>query len=53
MKCIDVKFHFWLEVGSTNWQYTSLMEQDKLIILQHFDLTKIFPRSRANQIRSL
>ncbi|PKY32968.1 hypothetical protein RhiirB3_451535, partial [Rhizophagus irregularis] len=31
MKRVDVKFHFWLEVGSTNWQYTSLMGQDKLI----------------------
>ena len=53
MKCIGVKFHFLLEVESTNWQYTSLMGQDKLIVLQHFDLTKIFPRSRAAQIRSL
>ncbi|GES79267.1 hypothetical protein GLOIN_2v1792490 [Rhizophagus clarus] len=42
MKRIDVKFHFWLEVGSTSWQYTSLMGQDKLIVLQHFDLTKLF-----------
>ncbi len=45
MKRIGVKFHFWLKVGSTNWQYTSLMGQDKLIVLQHFDLTKIFPHS--------
>ena len=28
MKRIDVKFYFWLEVGSTNWQYTSLMGED-------------------------
>jgi hypothetical protein len=53
MKYIDVKFHFWLEVGSTNWQYTSLMRQDKLIVLQHFNLAKLFPNSRAAQIRSL
>ncbi|PKC62344.1 hypothetical protein RhiirA1_397698 [Rhizophagus irregularis] len=53
MKRIDVKFHFWLEVGSTNWQYTSLMGQDKLIVLQHFDLSKLFPYTRAAQIRSL
>ncbi|UZO29709.1 uncharacterized protein OCT59_023169 [Rhizophagus irregularis] len=53
MKRVDVKFHFWLEVGSTNWQYTSLMGQDKLIVLQHFDLTKLFPNSRATQIRNL
>src|SRR5687767_3737632 len=43
MKRIGVKFHFWLEVGSTNWQYTSLMGQDKLTVLQHFNLTKLFP----------
>ncbi|CAB4429045.1 unnamed protein product [Rhizophagus irregularis] len=53
MKHIDVKFHFWLEVGSTNWQYTSLMGQDKLIVLQHFNLAKLFPNSRAAQIRNL
>ncbi|GBC07443.1 hypothetical protein RclHR1_07480003 [Rhizophagus clarus] len=53
MKCICVRFHFWLEEGSTNWQYTSLMGQDKLTVLQHFDLGKLFPHSRAVQIRSL
>jgi hypothetical protein len=50
MKYIDVKFHFWLKVVSTNWQYTSLMGQDKLIVLQHFNLAKLFPNSRAAQI---
>ncbi|CAB4426978.1 unnamed protein product [Rhizophagus irregularis] len=39
---IGVKFHFWLEVKSTNWQFTSLMGQDKLTVLQHFDLNKLF-----------
>jgi hypothetical protein len=53
MKHIDVKFHFWLKVGLNNWQYTSLMWQDKLIVLQHFNLAKLFPSSRAAQIRSL
>ncbi|RGB28872.1 hypothetical protein C1646_767277 [Rhizophagus diaphanus] len=33
MKHVNVKFHFWLEVRSTNWQHTFLMEQDKLIVL--------------------
>ncbi|CAG8838133.1 24005_t:CDS:1, partial [Cetraspora pellucida] len=46
-------FYFWLETGSTNWQYTSLMGQDKLTVLQHFNLTKLFLCTRANQIRSL
>ncbi|EXX71393.1 hypothetical protein RirG_078850 [Rhizophagus irregularis DAOM 197198w] len=53
MERIGVKFHFRLEVGSTNWQFTSLMGQDKLTVLQHFDLNKLFPRSRAAQIRNL
>jgi hypothetical protein len=53
MKCINVKFHFWLEVGSINWQYTALMGRDKLSVLQHFNLAKLFPRSRATQIRNL
>ncbi|RHZ81125.1 hypothetical protein Glove_123g21 [Diversispora epigaea] len=39
MKCINVRFHFWLEVGSSTWQYTSLMGQDKLTVLQHFNLS--------------
>ncbi|GET54092.1 hypothetical protein GLOIN_2v1788906 [Rhizophagus irregularis DAOM 181602=DAOM 197198] len=53
MERIGVKFYFRLEVGSTNWQFTSLMGQDKLTVLQHFDLNKLFPRSRAAQIRNL
>ncbi|RHZ85685.1 hypothetical protein Glove_62g40 [Diversispora epigaea] len=53
MKRINVRFHFWLEVGSSTWQYTSLMGQDKLTVLQHFNLSKLFPHSRAIQIRNL
>ncbi|RHZ52245.1 hypothetical protein Glove_463g63 [Diversispora epigaea] len=53
MKRINVRFHFWLEVESSAWQYTSLMGQDKLTVLQHFNLSKLFPHSRAIQIRNL
>src|SRR5688572_30279448 len=53
MERINVKFIFWQEIGTTNWQHTSLMEQDKLIVLQKFNLSKLFPNSRATQIRNL
>ncbi|RHZ86034.1 hypothetical protein Glove_56g2 [Diversispora epigaea] len=53
MKRINVRFHFWLKVESSTWQYTSLMGQDKLTVLQHFNLSKLFPHSRAIQIRNL
>ncbi|UZO18751.1 uncharacterized protein OCT59_010063 [Rhizophagus irregularis] len=53
IRYINVKFHFWLEINSTNWQYTSLTGQDKLAILQHFNLAKLLPTSRATQICNL
>lgn len=53
MKRINVKFCFWKEQGSTAWQYTSLMGKDKLKVLESFDLSKLFPISRALQIRNL
>ncbi|RHZ67232.1 hypothetical protein Glove_302g9 [Diversispora epigaea] len=42
-----------MKLGSSTWQYTSLMGQDKLTVLQHFNLSKLFSHSRAIQIRNL
>jgi hypothetical protein len=53
MKRIKVKFQFWQNQESKIWNYTSLMGNDKLKVLQFFDLTKIFSRQRANVIRNL
>lgn len=38
---------------STNWQYTFLIKQNKLIVLQHFNLNKLFPNFWVVQIWSL
>src|SRR4051812_6765903 len=53
MKKIKVNFHFWLNQDSKTWNYTSLMGNDKLKVLQFFNLTKILSRNRANMIRDL
>ena len=44
MKKIKINFQFWQDQGSNTWNYTSLMENDKLKVLQFFDLTKILSR---------
>ncbi len=53
MKKIKVNFHFWQDRGSKTWNYTSLMGDDKLKVLQFFDLTKILSRRCAAIIRDL
>ena len=53
MKKIKVNFQFWQDRGSKTWNYTSLMGDDKLKVLQFFDLTKILSRRRATIIRNL
>ncbi|GBC16432.1 hypothetical protein GLOIN_2v1478248 [Rhizophagus irregularis DAOM 181602=DAOM 197198] len=53
MKKIKINFQFWQDQGSKAWNYTSLMGDDKLKVLQFFNLTKILPRRRATMIRDL
>ncbi|GET00585.1 hypothetical protein GLOIN_2v1478248 [Rhizophagus clarus] len=53
MKKIKVNFQFWQDQGSKTWNYTSLMGNDKLKVLQFFDLTKILSRRRAAIVRDL
>jgi hypothetical protein len=52
MNRIKVQFQFWQDKDQT-WSHTSLMGQDKLKVLQFFDIGKILPLSRANAIRML
>ncbi|UZO22425.1 uncharacterized protein OCT59_014788 [Rhizophagus irregularis] len=53
MNRIKVNFHFWQEKECQFWSFTSLMGQDKLKVLQFFDLNKVLPPIRANVIRNL
>src|SRR5581483_2404927 len=53
MENLKIRFEFWKIHGSDNWSYTSLMEDDKLCVLQNFNLTKLFDPERAVLIRSL
>jgi hypothetical protein len=53
MNRIKVNFHFWQEKGCQTWSFTSLMGQDKLKVLQFFDLSTILPPTRARAIRML
>ncbi|GES99712.1 hypothetical protein GLOIN_2v1768393 [Rhizophagus clarus] len=53
MKKIKVNFQFWQDQGSKTWNYTSLMGNDKLKVLQFFDLTKILSRRRTAIVRDL
>src|SRR5947207_5924245 len=53
MKKIKVNFQFWQDKGFKTWNYTSLMGDDKLKVLQFFDLTKILSRRRATIIKNL
>ncbi|GES94039.1 hypothetical protein GLOIN_2v1482032 [Rhizophagus clarus] len=55
MDRIKVKFQFWKEKGkgSENWNYTSLMGEDKMKVLKEFNLGLLFSPSRAIKIREL
>jgi len=53
MDRIGVKFQFWNEHNSNSWNHTSLMGDDKLKVLENFNLKKILPPSRADKIRQL
>lgn len=53
MKRIKVSFQFWQNQKSKDWDYTSLMGDDKLKVLKFFDLSKIFTKNRASIIREL
>ncbi|PKY54603.1 hypothetical protein RhiirA4_473496 [Rhizophagus irregularis] len=47
------KFEFWNIHGTNNWNYTSLIDDDKLCVLQNFNLTKLFDPECATLIKSL
>ncbi len=53
MNQIGVKFQFWSEQNSNSWNHTSLMEDNKLKVLEYFDLKKILPPSCAEKIHQL
>jgi len=53
MSKVKVNFQFWQNKDSKSWNYTSLMGDDKLKVLQFFDLTKILSNRRAHMIRNL
>jgi hypothetical protein len=53
MASIGVKFNFWLDKNSKNWEYTSLMGDDKIKVLRFFNLGKFFTQSHALKIRKL
>ena len=50
---LKIRFEFWKIRDTDNWSYTSLMGNDKLCVLQNFDLTKLFDPERAALIKSL
>nr|CAG8645135.1 4962_t:CDS:2 [Entrophospora candida] len=53
MKRIGITFHFWQEQNSRVWNYTSLMGDNKLKVLQEFNFNNLFCQSRAILIRQL
>ncbi|GES96088.1 hypothetical protein GLOIN_2v1809230 [Rhizophagus clarus] len=46
-------FEFWKIHSTDNWNYTSLMGDDKLYVLRNFNLTKLFDPECAALIKSL
>jgi len=50
MDRIGVRFQFWKEHNNGDWNYTSLMGEDKLKVLRNFNLERILPLSRAKKI---
>ena len=53
MENLKICFEFWKIRDTNNWNYTSLMRNDKLHVFQNFDLTKLFDSERAALIKSL
>ena len=53
MENLKIRFEFWKIRDTNNWNYTSLMGDDKLCVLRNFDLTKLFNSERASLIKSL
>lgn len=53
MQRISVRFHFWQDHDTQNWSYTSLMGNDKEIVLRDFDFEVIFDKERAKLISQL
>ncbi|GES91624.1 hypothetical protein GLOIN_2v1809230 [Rhizophagus clarus] len=53
MENLKIRFEFWKIHSTNNWNYTSLMGDDKLCVLQNFNLTKLFDPERAALIKSL
>ncbi|PKY59999.1 hypothetical protein RhiirA4_483217 [Rhizophagus irregularis] len=50
---IHVKFNFWENQETKTWQFTSLAGNDKLKVLQNFNLNVVFNPQRAAIIREL
>ncbi len=53
MQRLKVPFYFWENKESHNWEYTSLMGDDKEKVLRFFNLKLLFRPSRAQLIRNL
>ncbi|RHZ46300.1 hypothetical protein Glove_627g48 [Diversispora epigaea] len=53
MKRLKVFFQFWENKDSHNWEYTSLVGEDKKKVLEHFNLELLFRPSCATLIRKL
>ena len=53
MQRLKVPFCFWKNKESHNWEYTSLMGDDKEKVLRFFNLKLLFRPSRAQLIRNL
>jgi hypothetical protein len=53
MENLKIRFEFWKVRDTDNWNYTSLMGDDKFRVLQKFDLAKLFDPERAILIKRL
>jgi len=53
MTRIKVKFSFWKDKDSKTWIYTLLMGDDKVKVLESFNLVTIFPVNRVIKICEL
>ncbi|RHZ58586.1 hypothetical protein Glove_372g136 [Diversispora epigaea] len=53
MQRLKVSFYFWENKDSKTWEYTSLVGDDKEIVIKSFNLQLLFRSSRANLIRKL
>ncbi|CAG8834673.1 44468_t:CDS:2 [Gigaspora margarita] len=50
---ISVKFHFWQDHDTQNWNNTPLMEDDKELVLHNFNFELIFNKKQGMQINRL